>query len=68
MLTPSLAELTDAVVPMAGWQAIVPGVAGHALQPLLDGGLRIEGSPAVYGADWDGPPFDRYLPMGFGLV
>jgi GNAT superfamily N-acetyltransferase len=68
MLTPALAELTDAVVPMAGWQAIVPGVAAHALRPLLDGGLRIEGGPAVYGADWDGPPFDRYLPMGFGLV
>lgn len=68
MLTPALAELTDAVVPMAGWQAIVPGVAADALLPLLEGGLRIEGGPAVYGADWDGPPFDRYLPMGFGLV
>ena len=68
MLTPALAELTDAIVPPGAWQAIVPGVAVDALVPLLDGGLRIEGSPAIYAADWDGPPFDRYLPMGFGLV
>ena len=68
MLTPALAELTDAVMPPGAWQAIVPGIAADALVPLLEGGLRIEGSPAVYAADWDGPPFDRYLPMGFGLV
>ena len=68
LLTPALAELTDAVVPPGAWQAIVPGVAAHALVPLLAGGLRIEGGPAVYASDWAGPPFDRYLPMNFALV
>lgn len=68
LLTPALAELTDAVVPPGAWQAIVPGAAAAALVPLLEGGLRIEGGPAVYASDWAGPPFDRYLPMNFALV
>ena len=68
LLTPALAELTDAVVPPGAWQAIVPGAAAHALVPLLTGGLRIEGGPAVYASDGAGPPFDRYLPMNFALV
>jgi len=68
LLAPALAELTDAVVPPGAWQAIVPGAAAGALVPLLNGGLRIEGGPAVYASDWDGPPFDRYLPMNFALV
>ncbi len=68
MLQPALGELTGALEPMIAWQAVVPGIAAHALRPLLEGGLRIEGSPAVYAANWSGPPFERYLPMSFGLV
>jgi GNAT superfamily N-acetyltransferase len=68
LLGPALAELTAALAPPGAWQAIVPGPAAHALVPLLAGGMRIEGGPAVYAADWDGPPFDRYLPMNFALI
>jgi GNAT superfamily N-acetyltransferase len=68
LLPAALAELTDAVTPPDAWQAIVPGPAAEALVPLLRAGMRIEGGPAVYAADWDGPPFDRYLPMSFALI
>lgn len=68
LLEPALAELTTAVTPSDGWQVTVPGVAAHALGPLLAGGLRIDGGPAIYAADWDGPPFDRYLPMNSAIL
>jgi len=68
LLTPAIAELADAVDPPGAWQAIVPGTATNALVPLLRGGMRIEGGPAIYAADWDGPPFDRYLPVNFALI
>jgi hypothetical protein len=68
LLEPALAELTTAVTPSGGWQAVVPGVARHALLPLLRAGLRIDGAPAIHAATDEGPPFDRYLPMNSALI
>jgi hypothetical protein len=62
-----LAHLVAAVRPLGGWQAIVPGSAADALIPLLHAGLRIDGGPALYCGTWEGPQFDRYLPMNFAL-
>lgn len=62
-----LGHLVSAVRPGGGWQAIVPGPATEAFVPLLRAGLRIDGGPAIYCGTWDGPQFDRYLPMNFAL-
>ena len=46
----------------------VPGPAIRALRPLLRAGLRIDGAPSIYCADYDGPDFERYLPMSTALL
>jgi GNAT superfamily N-acetyltransferase len=66
LLVPIVAHLTAAIRPVGGWQVIVPGPSA-ALVPLCRAGLRIDGVPALFCADWDGPRFDRYLPMNFAL-
>jgi GNAT superfamily N-acetyltransferase len=53
---------------LEGRQLVVPGPAISALQPLLDAGLRIDGTPAVYCAQGPGPALDRYVPMSFALL
>lgn len=67
LLAAILGHLVSAVRPVGGWQAIVPGTATEAFVPLLRAGLRIDGGPALYCGNWDGPRFDRYLPMNFAL-
>lgn len=67
MLTPILGHLVRAVRPLGGWQAIVPGPAADALLPLMRAGLRIDEPPVLYCSSWDGPRFDRYLPINFAL-
>jgi GNAT superfamily N-acetyltransferase len=61
----SLARTTDV---LEGRQLVVPGPAISALRPLLDAGLRIDGTPAVYCSQGPGPAFERYLPMSFALL
>jgi GNAT superfamily N-acetyltransferase len=63
-----LGLLVRAVKPLGGWQLVVPGPAREAWLPLIRAGLRIDGAPAIYSASWDGPPFDRYLPLNFALL
>jgi hypothetical protein len=67
LLTPILGHLVRAVRPVGGWQAIVPGPAADALLPLMRAGLRIDEPPVLYCSNWDGPRFDRYLPINFAL-
>jgi hypothetical protein len=44
---------------------IVPGPASELFAALLHVGLRIDGPPAVFCASWQGPAFDRYVPINF---
>jgi GNAT superfamily N-acetyltransferase len=53
---------------LEGRQLVVPGPAIDALRPLLEAGLRIDGTPAVYCSQGRGPAFERYLPMSFALL
>lgn len=61
----SLVRLTDV---LEGRQLVVPGPAISILVPLLEAGLRIDGTPAVHLSQGPGPAFDRYLPMSFALL
>jgi GNAT superfamily N-acetyltransferase len=63
-----LGHLARGVPVLEGRQALVPGSAGTALQPLLAAGMRLDGTPAVYCAERPGPRLDRYLPMSFALL
>jgi GNAT superfamily N-acetyltransferase len=64
-LLPITAHLLGATRPLGAWQVIVPGPAGAMFTGLLGAGLRIDGAPAVFCSSWDGPAFDRYVPMNF---
>jgi hypothetical protein len=63
-----LGQLVRAVPVIEGRQVVAPGAARAALEPLLAGGMRLDGTPAVYCAERSGPRFDRYLPMSFALL
>ena len=63
-----LGHLLGEADPVGAWQVLVPGPAASALVPLIRAGLRIDGSPGIYSATWEGPRFDRYLPMNFALL
>jgi GNAT superfamily N-acetyltransferase len=60
-----LVRLTEV---LEGRQLVVPGPAISILVPLLQAGLRIDGTPAVHLSQGPGPAFDRYLPMSFALL
>ena len=65
-----LGHLTDAVTSRSvAWQAIVPGSPRTAaLMPLLEAGLRIDGSAgALLLQTGRVRRFDRYLPMNFAM-
>ena len=53
---------------LEGRQLVVPGHAISALQPLLQAGMRIDGTPAVYCSQGEGPHLERYIPMSFALL
>ena len=63
-----LGHLVRSTPVLEGWQLVVPGPAITALRPLLEAGMRIDGTAAIYCADDAGPRFDRYLPMSFALL
>jgi len=60
--------LTRLVEVLEGRQLVVPGPASSALGPLLQGGLRIDGTPAIHCSQGPGPRFDRYIPMSYALL
>ena len=60
-----LVRLTDV---LEGRQLVVPGPASTVLVPLLQAGLRIDGTPAIHCAEGPGPRFDRYIPMSYALL
>jgi GNAT superfamily N-acetyltransferase len=62
-----IGHLTRSVSIPEGWQVVVPG-ASVALPLLLEHGLRIDGTPAVFCSDHAGPRFERYLPTSFALL
>jgi GNAT superfamily N-acetyltransferase len=62
-----IGHLTRSITVPEGWQVMVPG-ASVAMRLLLEHGLRIDGTPAVYCSDHAGPRFDRYLPTSFALM
>lgn len=62
-----LGHLTSAVRPNGAWQVVIPGPAEAALLPLLEAGMRIDDAPALYCSTWEGPRFDRYLPINYAL-
>jgi len=63
-----LGHLARSVPVLEGRQAVVPGAAMAALQPLMAAGLRLDGAPAIFCTDRPGPRLDRYLPMSFALL
>jgi hypothetical protein len=63
-----IGHLVRSVPVIEGRQLVVPGPAISALQPLLEAGVRIDGTPAVFCASGPGPAFDRYVPMSFALL
>jgi Acetyltransferase (GNAT) family len=67
-----LARFVGDVVRLAevieGRQLVVPGPATSVLRPLLQAGMRIDGTPAIHCAQGPGPRFDRYLPMSYALL
>lgn len=63
-----LGYLTRSTRVLEGRQLVMPGACIAALRPLLEAGIRIDGTPAVYCAESDGPRFDRYIPMSFALL
>jgi GNAT superfamily N-acetyltransferase len=63
-----LGHLARSVPVLEGRQAVVPGAAMAALQPLMAAGLRLDGTPAIFCTDRPGPRLDRYLPMSFALL
>ena len=46
----------------------LPGPASTILRPLLQAGLRIDGTPAIHLTESTGPAFDRYIPMSYALL
>ncbi len=64
-LLPITTHLLGATRPPGAWQVIVPGPASALYTALLRAGLRIDGPPAIFCSSWDGPAFDRYVPMNF---
>lgn len=67
-LLPFVGHLVRSTQVLEGWQVVIPGPAIDALQPLLQAGLRIDGTPAVYCSDAAAPQLDRYLPGSFALL
>jgi [ribosomal protein S18]-alanine N-acetyltransferase len=63
-----LGHLVRATPVLEGRQIVVGGAAIAALGPLLAGGMRMDGTPAIYCAQRPGPRFDRYIPMSFALL
>ena len=63
-----IGDLVRTVDVIEGRQLVVPGPAITALQPLLQAGLNIDGSAAIYCSDGPGPRFDRYIPMSYALL
>lgn len=53
---------------LEGRQVVVGGAAIAVLGSLLAGGMRLDGTPAIYCAERPGPRFDRYIPMSFALL
>ncbi len=53
---------------LEGRQLVVPGHAIAALRPLLEAGMRIEGTPAIFCSQGAEPHFERYLPMSYALL
>jgi len=60
-----LARLTQV---LEGRQLVVPGPAAMAMRPLLEAGLRIDGTPAIYCSEGPGPALERYIPMSYALL
>jgi GNAT superfamily N-acetyltransferase len=53
---------------LEGRQLVVPGPCAAVMQPLLEAGMRMDGTPAIYCSATPAPAFDRYLPMSFALL
>jgi GNAT superfamily N-acetyltransferase len=68
LLTGTLAEGMRLPINGDGWQAVVPGPAERALVPLLDAGLRIEGSPGLCCSTDPLASWERYLCAGYALL
>jgi hypothetical protein len=64
-LLPLTTHLVGSTRPPGAWQVIVPGPADPLFPALLRAGLRVDGPPAIFCSSWDGPAFDRYVPMNF---
>lgn len=60
-----LVRLTDV---LEGRQLVVPGPAASIMVPLLQAGLRIDGTPAIHLTQGAGPAFERYIPMSYALL
>ncbi|HTS15279.1 MAG TPA: hypothetical protein VMH24_06405, partial [Candidatus Sulfotelmatobacter sp.] len=67
-LLPAVAgDLLGRLEPAGAWRLYVPGVS-TCLVPLVEAGLRINGNPALWSGNREGPAWDAYLPASFGLL
>lgn len=67
LLPAVLGDLLGRLTPAGAWRVYVPGIS-PALVPLIEGGLRIDGNPALWSARTDGPSWAGYLPASFALL
>ena len=60
-------DLLGRLEPGGAWRVYVPGHS-TSLVPLIEGGMRINGNPALWSGNREGPAWDGYLPASFGLL
>ncbi len=60
-------DLLSRLEPGGAWRVYVPGHS-TALVPLIEAGLRINGNPALWSGNREGPAWDGYLPASFALL
>ena len=63
-----LGHLLATLEPPGAWEVVVPGPFAAALIALLEAGLRIDGSPALFSATQPVASLERYLPNSFALL
>jgi len=60
-------DLLGRLEPGGAWRLYVPGHS-TSLVPLIEAGLRINGNPALWSGNHEGPAWDGYLPASFALL
>ncbi len=67
LLPAVVGDLLGRLEPVGAWRVYVPGPSS-SLVPLIEAGLRINGNPAIWSGNREGPTWDAYLPASFALL